>query len=131
MGAVLQADSQWEVTEGYVGCARLVIPLTNLNLEPCSLELEEALLSIRPRQPGVANPGIDGSSPAADTSTETIFSGGFFDSEDGKRVEHDLSLDSITAGVTRIAGGIETILQKLRVQVTAQIGRKGQDTISL
>ncbi len=39
-----QAHTQWEVTSGYVECARISIPkLTNLKTEPCSLELEGLL----------------------------------------------------------------------------------------
>ena len=93
------------------------MPLTNLNSEPCSLELDEALLTIRPRQ--LRDPANDEAGPlsAAEEPADSFLGGNFFDNEDGKKMETDLSLESITAGVTRIAGGIETILQKLKVQV--------------
>lgn len=91
------------------------MPLTNLNAEPCSLVLEEALITVRPRQSREASPeAADDSASIPEDPTESIVG---FDFEDARRAEGDLSLDSITAGVTRIAGGIETILQKLRVQV--------------
>lgn len=117
-----QAGTLWEVASGYVGCARLVMPLTNLNAEPCSLELEEALLTVRPRRDG--NPsGLGAPEPVSgeEENMESLLSGNFFDYEEGKQVGGDLGLDSITAGVTRIAGGIETILQKLRVKVIASL----------
>ena len=93
------------------------MPLTNLNSEPCSLELDEALLTIRPRQ--LRDTANDEANPpsAAEETADSFFGSNFFDYEDGKKIETDLSLESITAGVTRIAGGIETILQKLKVQV--------------
>lgn len=119
-GVTVQASTQWVVTKGYVGCARLVMPLTNLSAESCSLEVEEALLTIKPR--GATGNATDPSGPDLPASLEepvdSFFGGAFPDLEDGRPQDTDLSLDSITAGVTRIAGGIETILQKLRVKVS-------------
>lgn len=114
---LLQASTQWEVTKGYVGCARLVMPLTNLNSEPCSLELDEALLTIRPRQPGNASADEAAAQEPSEEPADSFLGGTFFDFEEGRKGDGDLSLESITAGVTRIAGGIETILQKLKLQV--------------
>lgn len=40
---------QWEVAAGYVGCLRLYIPIKNLLAEPCSLHLDEMLVTLVPR----------------------------------------------------------------------------------
>ena len=98
-----------------MGCMRLVIPLTSLNAESCSLELDEALLTVVPRQPGSgapASPGDD--SPGAPGTESSSPTAPLFDFEDG-----GLGPAAITDGVARIAGGIENILQRLRVQVNS------------
>ena len=111
--ARLQASPQWEVTAGYVGCMRLVIPLTSLNAESCSLELDEALLTVEPRRPGSGGPASPGEeSPGAPGTESSSPTAPLFDFEDG-----GLGPAAITDGVARIAGGIENILQRLRVQV--------------
>lgn len=92
------------------------MPLTNLNSEPCSLVLEEALITLRPRQSGGKVCGDTQDSAIVEEAAESILA---FDFEDGRKPEGEMGLDSITAGVTKIAGGIETILQKLRVKVNA------------
>lgn len=49
---VEQASDAWEVSAGYVGCMRIVIPFTNLYSEPCTLHLDETLITLRPKRLG-------------------------------------------------------------------------------
>ena len=46
---LLQDSDQWEVSAGYVGCMQIVIPFTNFYTEPCSLQLDETLITLVPK----------------------------------------------------------------------------------
>lgn len=93
---------------------RLVIPLANLSTAACSVELEEALLTVR-KWPLPRDLGHAGKAPAAVKPP----------TEEGAPPEAAPWLDegmlgaaAITDGVANIAGGIENILQRLRLHVS-------------
>ena len=49
-----QESSGWELRAGFLGTVRVRVPLTALYTEPCSIEVHEALFTVRPRPPGAA-----------------------------------------------------------------------------
>ncbi len=44
-----QESSGWELRAGFLGTVRVTVPLTALYTEPCSIEVHEALFTVRPR----------------------------------------------------------------------------------
>ena len=104
----MQASPYWEVTAGYVGVMRVVLPLTSLYSEPCSLQLQEALLTVRPRQASSSRAAEQVADAAVASSPE---SGRFMDFE-----EINPGPVAILDGVKRIAGGIESMMQRLKMQ---------------
>jgi len=49
-----QEASGWELRAGFLGTVRVTVPLTALYTEPCSIEVHEALFTMRPRPRGAA-----------------------------------------------------------------------------
>ena len=64
-----QGSPDWEIVAGYVGTLRAEIPFTNLYTQAMSLTMDEALLTLRPRnaaaKSGAARPGQQGPEAAA------------------------------------------------------------------
>ena len=47
-----QEWSGWELRAGFLGTVRVTVPLTALYTEACSVDVHEALITVRPRPPG-------------------------------------------------------------------------------
>ena len=65
-----QEWSGWELRAGFLGTVRVTVPLTALYTEPCSIEVHEALFTVRPRPPGTP-PKETASDPAGAGLTTT------------------------------------------------------------
>ena len=108
----LQGDTPWELKAGCVGKLQIHVPLTRIMTEPCTLLLDEVLLTIRLKAgAGLSDlQGHDSSAVPGISQSGTSPVSGFFD--DGP-----MATSAITQGITKIAGGMKNILQKLKVQV--------------
>ena len=113
----MQGSAYWEVAAGYVGALSADIPLTSLGSDPVSLRVEEALITVCPR-PGTLNPDPNPTSTGGDGG------GGGAPGEGGGGAGSPSAGDlealgqaAVVDGVRLIAGGIEDVLQRLRIQV--------------
>ena len=121
-----QGSAYWEVAAGYVGALSADIPLTSLGSDPVSLRVEEALITVRPRTSETLNPGpvpasTGGDGGAGGTPGECGGGppkgvGGGAGSPTAGDLEA-LGQAAVVDGVRLIAGGIEDVLQRLRIQV--------------
>lgn len=122
----VQGSAYWEVAAGYVGALSADIPLTSLGSDPVSLRVEEALITVRPRTAGALDPeptpastGGDGGgsgTPGEGGGGLPKGGGGGAGSPSAGDLEA-LGQAAVVDGVRLIAGGIEDVLQRLRIQV--------------
>ncbi|BDA50280.1 probable autophagy-related protein 2 at C-terminar half [Coccomyxa sp. Obi] len=108
----------WEIAAGYVGALKAEIPFTNLYSQAVSLTLDEALLTIRPRckgcpppRPAAATDEASGSPGAQPGVDDTFGDGGPVGWDD-----YGFGQATVADGVNLIAGGIENVLQRFRLQ---------------
>lgn len=113
----MQGDSVLELKAGYVGRLRVLLPLARIATDSCTLQLDEILLtvglkakSLQPTTPAKA----ESSGGAAESSNSPV--SGFFDFDEGP-----IKPSAITNGIAKIAGGMENILQKLKIQVQSSV----------
>ena len=101
-----------------MGSLRVVVPFATLHREGCSVQLDEVLVTVQPKPSGAATPA-----PAAQRDREPV--------EPDALAETDADLAqqaAISTGVSLIAGGLETLMQRLRVcasQVVVQLAAHG------
>lgn len=122
----VQGSAYWEVAAGYVGALSADIPLTSLGSDSVSLRVEEALITVRPRAAGTLNPdpgpasagsdGGGGGAPGEGGAGPPKGGGGGAGSPSAGDLEA-LGQAAVVDGVRLIAGGIEDVLQRLRIQV--------------
>ena len=109
-----------------MGALSADIPLTSLGSDPVSLRVEEALITVRPRTSETLNPSPDtastggdgggGGTPGEGGGGPPKGVGGGAGSPSAGDVEA-LGQAAVVDGVRLIAGGIEDVLQRLRIQV--------------
>ena len=109
-----------------MGALSADIPLTSLGSDPVSLRVEEALITVRPRTAGTLNPdsspastggdGGGGGAPGEGGGGPPKGGGGGAGSHSAGDLEA-LGQAAVVDGVRLIAGGIEDVLQRLRIQV--------------
>jgi len=128
-----QGSAYWEVAAGYVGALTAEIPLTSLGSTPVSLAVEEVLITVRPRARAPDVPAADagggggGGGGAQEGGGAGQAPSGALESPPGPDLEA-LGQAAVVDGVRLIAGGIEDMLQRLRVQARtpARGGRCGR-----
>lgn len=103
-----QSGSGWEVTAGLVGTVRVVVPLAAFYSESVRVELEDVLLTLRPCRAASSAEAAGGpqqpDSPAVPT-------------------EAAAAAAAMSDGVKLIAGGIESLLRRMRVQAAGVVVR--------
>ena len=107
----LQNSPYWEITAGFIGSVKATIPITTLSIDNCQAALDEILITIKPKRlhhPSVHDVGASGNLSASNVFTP--------DSDDQTAAQ-----DIMTDGIMQIAGGIETVVQQLQLQVIADI----------
>ncbi len=103
----MQGSAFWEVTAGYVGSIKATIPITSLNSDSCTAELDEVLITVRPRAASsTAQPSAHSAAEPAGTASAA------FEVDD-----LGMGQAAISDGVKLIAGGIEKVLQQLQLKV--------------
>ena len=122
----VQGSAYWEVVAGYVGALSADIPLTSLGSDPVSLRVDEALITVRPRAAGTLSPEPSptssgggsggGGAPGEGGGGPPKGGGGGAGSPSAGDLEA-LGQAAVVDGVRLIAGGIEDVLQRLRIQV--------------
>ncbi|KFM28316.1 Autophagy-related protein 2-like protein A [Auxenochlorella protothecoides] len=97
--------THWEVVTAFVGCIRAYIPLASLYQDSCSIQLVDVFLTVQPRaQPGPA-PHAPGAAPGT------------------PRPPPPAPADGVSDGIRIIAGGLESLVQRLQVQASNIVGR--------
>ena len=86
---------------------KATVPITTLSTDSCQAVLDEILLTVKPRS--LHHPSVHGISASAHMSGSNLLAA---DLED-----QPVAQDIMTDGIMQIAGGIETIVQQLQLQV--------------
>lgn len=109
---LLQAELPWEFTAAFVGSVAAVLPLAALYSEACTVRLDEVFLTLRPKPPAAAV----GAAPPAGAADGGGAAGGAAAAEwQGET--------AVSEGVKLIAGGLEALLQRLRVTASRVVLR--------
>ena len=103
----LQNSPYWEITAGFIGSVKASVPITTLSTDSCRANLDEILLTLKPKT--LQHPSVHGISASTHLSGSSLLAA---DLEDQTG-----SQDVMTDGIMQIAGGIETIVQQLQLQV--------------
>ena len=109
MLACLQNSPYWEITAGFIGSVKATVPITTLSTERCQATLDEILITIKPKT--LNHPSVHGT-----TATTNLSSNMFAPDEEDQKPAQDIMTD----GIMQIAGGIETVVQQLQLQVSIQ-----------
>jgi hypothetical protein len=128
----LQADLPWEVTAAFVGSVAAVIPLAALCSESCTVKLDEVFLTLRPKPPAAlqaaasaaaAEPyAAQGAGQGRSSSSPAPFPGAA--AAGAASGPGDWQGESAVAeGVKLIAGGLEALLQRMRVSASRVVLR--------
>ena len=105
--ACLQNSPYWEITAGFIGSVKATVPITTLSTDSCQAVLDEILLTVKPRS--LQHPSVHGISASAHLSGSNLLAADLDD--------QPVAQDIMTDGIMQIAGGIETIVQQLQLQV--------------
>ena len=103
----LQNSPYWEITAGFIGSVKATVPITTLSTDRCQADLDEILITVKPRT--LHHPSLHGIIPSTNLSGSNMFAPDLEDQTDAQ--------DIMTDGIMQIAGGIETIVQQLQLQV--------------
>lgn len=113
-----QAGLPWEVTAAFVGSVAAAIPLAALYSDSCVVRLDEVFLTLRPRTaapppaakpPGAEHQPVPGSPSGAAAA--------------GAGASETAGESAVAEGVKLIAGGLEALLQRMRVAATRVVLR--------
>ncbi|KAK9789541.1 hypothetical protein WJX73_002535 [Symbiochloris irregularis] len=122
------ASEHWEVTAGYVGCLRINIPLTSLYSEPCSLDVDDVVITLVPKAQSSTAAHNQGSASFSDAAA----AGSAGDAATG--AESSALQMGIMEGRQAIANSIDSLLQRLKVtasRVTVRLEVPCQQTVAL
>ena len=86
---------------------KATVPITTLSIDRCQATLDEILITIKPKN--LKHPSVHGIAASANLSASNMFAP---DEEDQKPTQ-----DIMTDGIMQIAGGIESVVQQLQLQV--------------
>ncbi len=103
----LQNSPYWEITAGFIGSVKATVPITTLSTNSCQAVLDEILLTVKPRS--LHHPSVHGVSASTHLSGSNLLAADLDD--------QPVAQDIMTDGIMQIAGGIETIVQQLQLQV--------------
>ena len=106
-GAWLQNSPYWEITAGFIGSVKATVPITTLSTDSCQATLDEILITIKPKS--LHHPSVHGTTASTNLSGSNMFAP---DIEDQTAAQ-----DIMTDGIMQIAGGLETLMQQLQLQV--------------
>lgn len=91
---------------------KATVPITTLSTDRCQATLDEVLVTIKPKS--LHHPSVHGTAAGISLLASNMFAQ---DEEDQKPAQ-----DIMTDGIMLIAGGIESIVQQLQLQVTNNEG---------
>lgn len=113
-----QEGLPWEVTAAFVGTVAAAVPLAALYSDSCVVRLDEVFLTLRPRTaapppaakpPGAEHQPVPGSPSGAAAG--------------GAGASEAAGESAVAEGVKLIAGGLEALLQRMRVAATRMVLR--------